>query len=101
MLLEDRIARAAESVGNRFVGIEVNPRVVVRVRVGTDRQHWTALVEVDDLHVGRRLVLDVEDPRQNLLESPDRVMHRTLSGAGYLAHVLPIHACLPDEQVDG
>jgi hypothetical protein len=75
MLLEDRIARAAESVGNRFVGIEVNPRVVVRVRVGTDRQH--------------------------VLESPDRVMDRTLSGAGYLAHVLPIHACLPGGKVDG
>src|SRR5689334_7220812 len=46
---------------------------MIRVRIGTHSQHGTALVQIDDLHVGLRIAHDVRDRCERILQPLDRI----------------------------
>jgi len=73
MRLGRRVAGCAERLAYRPVAVEIDLPVVRCVAVGAHGQHWSALVEREDLDIGRRGGDDVRDLGQRLSQTPHRV----------------------------
>src|SRR4029079_15104276 len=74
MRLGNRITGGAERIADGLVGVEIDLPVMIGVRVGANGQHGTALVEVDDFDIRRRLADDIRNLRERFLEPAARVL---------------------------